>query len=97
MAEKWPSIRSIEAADRVRSGYEIMPKTVMAPRQAVLPLGIILLLASHLGNTLSPQSSLKDSEADYRNASQATAEKDSQQEPETSKFLSIPIGVNYCY
>ena len=53
-----------------------------------LVLGIILLLASHFGNTLPPPASLKDGQADNRVDSQTAVEGDRQQE-ETSEFLSI--------
>lgn len=74
-----------------------MPKTIMAPSPTLLSLGIILLLASHFGNTLPPPTSQKDVEADNRVDSQTTGEKDTQQQQvleETSEFLSIERPVN---
>ena len=67
-----------------------MPKTIMAPSPTLLSLGIILLLASHFGNSLPPPASQNDVKADNRVDSQTTVEKDSEpQQEERGEFLSI--------
>lgn len=75
-----------------------MPKTIMAPSQKVLSLGIILLLASHLGDTVPPPASDRDEQTTNKVDSQTTANKDGdtaqEQEQVTSKLFSIQKALN---
>ena len=78
-------------ADLVVSGLPVTTANAeMAPSPTLLSLQIILLLASHFGNTLPPPALLKDGQADNRVDSQTTVEGDSQQQQvETSEFPSV--------